>query len=73
MLNEQAQQLEQRGQLNEAADLRDRVEPRFSGVLVHRTLIPADKLRQIAPQNRALSVPTQVGHRLSVLVCVNLR
>ncbi|EIM79714.1 uncharacterized protein STEHIDRAFT_163533 [Stereum hirsutum FP-91666 SS1] len=57
MLNEQAQQLEQRGQVNEEADLRGRVEPR----LVHRTLIPADKLRQIAPQNRALSVPAQVG------------
>ena len=60
MLHEQAGRAEQHGELAEAADLRNHVEPQWSGVVVYRALIPAEELRRISPGHRLLTVPTQV-------------
>ncbi|THH16400.1 hypothetical protein EW146_g4239 [Bondarzewia mesenterica] len=59
MLHEQGRHAEQCGLYSEAADLRSRVEPRWSGVLVYRTLISAEKLRRVSPHHRVLTVPSQ--------------
>jgi hypothetical protein len=46
---------------NEAAELRNLSEPRFSGVFVYRALIPAERLSSISPQHRASSSAVQVS------------
>lgn len=59
MLQEQAGRAEQHGEFAEAADLRNRVQPRWSGVIVYRALISAEELRRLSPGHRLLTVPTQ--------------
>lgn len=58
MLHEQARVAEYRGQHAQAADLRTRIEPRWSGVLAYRILVSAEKLRRVSPHHRVLTVPT---------------
>ncbi|KAI0262367.1 salicylate hydroxylase [Gloeopeniophorella convolvens] len=50
---------EEDGRLADAAELRNLIEPRFSGVLCYRALVPAEKLWQVSPEHRALSSPVQ--------------
>lgn len=61
MLHEQARVAEYRGQHAQAADLRTRIEPRWSGVLAYRILVSAEKLRRVSPHHRVLTVPTMVS------------
>ncbi|KAI0314036.1 salicylate hydroxylase [Amylostereum chailletii] len=59
MMQEKAAVAEQRHQFAEAAELRDCIRPRYSGVQAYRTVIPGDKLARIAPQHRVLTSPYQ--------------
>jgi salicylate hydroxylase len=49
---------------NDAAELRNLSEPRFSGVFVYRALIPAERLSSISPQHMASSSAVQVSFSL---------
>ncbi|TFY79683.1 hypothetical protein EWM64_g4332 [Hericium alpestre] len=59
MLRGQAKLADARSARAEAVRLRDCIQPRWTGVLVYRVLIPAERLRLIAPDHRIFSVPTQ--------------
>jgi salicylate hydroxylase len=56
----------------DAAELRNLSEPRFSGGVVYRALIPAERLSSISPQHRASSSAVQVSLRsvLRVSNCI---
>ncbi|KAF8920765.1 FAD/NAD-P-binding domain-containing protein [Mucidula mucida] len=54
-----AEQAEKEGRSAEATKLRSHIKARFSGVEVFRTVIPADKLREFAPNHHAFQSPTQ--------------
>lgn len=47
-----------------AVDVREHVEPQWSGVMVYRTLIQAEKLREIYPTHSVLSAPVPLCVRL---------
>ena len=60
MLQEAAMWAESQHRNFDAAKLRSLGEPRFSGFVAYRTLIPAERLSNISPQHRALSSAVQV-------------
>ncbi|KAI0046039.1 FAD/NAD-P-binding domain-containing protein [Auriscalpium vulgare] len=59
LMQEFAATAEQSGRIPEAAEIRDCIRPRYSGVLVYRTLIPAEILRRVAPQHRVFGGAVQ--------------
>ncbi|KAI0294489.1 salicylate hydroxylase [Multifurca ochricompacta] len=59
MLQEAAVKAEVLKRDAEAAELRNLIEPRFSGVFAYRTLIPSEKLISISPQHRVFSSTVQ--------------
>ena len=60
MFQEAAVWAESQHRISDAAELRHLSEPRYSGVLAYRTLIPAARLSNISAQHRALSSAVQV-------------
>ncbi|KAF8917436.1 FAD/NAD-P-binding domain-containing protein [Mucidula mucida] len=54
-----ADQVEKEGRSDEATKLRGHISAKFSGVEVFRTVIPAEKLREVAPDHHAFKCPTQ--------------
>jgi salicylate hydroxylase len=60
MFHEAALWAESQNRNADGPKLRSMSEPRFSGVLSYRTLIPAARLSSIAPQHRVFSSPVQV-------------
>jgi salicylate hydroxylase len=68
MFHEAALWAESQHRNADAAELRSLSEPRFSGVLSYRTLIPAARLSSISPQHRVFSSPMQV----SLTMCVDV-
>jgi salicylate hydroxylase len=62
MLQEAAAEVEAQSWDNQAAELRSLIDPRFSGVLTYRALIPAERLSKISPQHSVFSSPVHVGH-----------
>lgn len=64
MFNEASLWAESQHRNADAAQLRSLSEPRFSGVLSYRALIPAAKLSSVSPQHRVLSSAVQVSCEL---------
>jgi salicylate hydroxylase len=60
MFQEAAKLAESQHRNTDAAELRNLIEPRFSGVFCYRALIPAARLSSISPQHRIFSSPVQV-------------
>ena len=68
MFQEAAMWAESQHRKSDAAKLRNLHEPRFSGFIAYRALIPAARLSSLSPQHRALSSGVKV--RFSLLrVC----
>jgi salicylate hydroxylase len=61
MLQKAAAEVEVQSWDNEAAELRSLIDPRFSGVLSYRALIPSERLSKISPQHSVFSSPVHVS------------
>lgn len=60
MLEGLAIKAEKDDDIQKAGDLRGLVKAKWSGVMVYRVLVPAEKLAQIDPEHPALKRPVQV-------------
>ena len=60
MFQEAAMWAESQHRNSDAAKLRNLREPRFSGFIAYRVVIPAARLSSLSPQHRALSSAVQV-------------
>ena len=64
MLHEAASWAESQHRNADATELRNLIEPHFSGFSVYRALIPAERLSSISAQHRTLSSGVQVSYSL---------
>jgi salicylate hydroxylase len=60
MLTSQAKYAKSKGKRKEAQELAAGIEPVWCGTIAYRALIPADKLRAVAPGHPSLKLPNQV-------------
>ncbi|KAJ7509595.1 hypothetical protein B0H11DRAFT_1960233 [Mycena galericulata] len=58
-LSERASWMQAKGRWQEAADIAACIEPAWSGHIAYRALIPAERLKAVAPGHQVLTTPTQ--------------
>ncbi|KAF8217130.1 salicylate hydroxylase [Mycena galopus ATCC 62051] len=58
-LTERANWMQVRGRWKESADIESCIEPVWSGTIAYRALIPAERLKTVAPGHPVLTTPTQ--------------
>lgn len=59
-LDEKTRWAQAEGRSRDAVEAQSSVHPLWSGTVAYRALIPAEKLRALAPHHRVLTTPTQV-------------
>ncbi|KAF7370090.1 Salicylate hydroxylase [Mycena sanguinolenta] len=59
LLTERANWMQARGRWQDAADIASCIDPVWCGTIAYRALIPAERLRAVAPGHPVLTTPTQ--------------
>ncbi|KAF7300219.1 hypothetical protein MKEN_01345700 [Mycena kentingensis (nom. inval.)] len=59
MINERIKWMQQHGRWEDATDIAKYIHPSWSGLVAYRSLIPAEKLRNLFPGHAVLTTPTQ--------------
>jgi salicylate hydroxylase len=60
--------MQAQGRWQEAAEISSCIEPVWSGTIAYRALIPADRLKSVAPGHQVLTTPTQVFNPIILVV-----